>query len=275
MEKGNNNFLGIVLALVIGLAGGYFLQGGLNAKMETNSDQQGASNVAPVVKESTNLASTSALNTTVYANPNCSGDEYFVQNNCYKADQILSNSKNKFDNIGVEHNQGVSYVLNALSNKKVITSTDIQNAISQYEKSKGVTVDVPAILNSVDLSNPDFAKLSTSAQAYATKMRAISSESVKTNYDAFITVENQIMLDTKLTTGAKEALLSAASTGRYSQFFWATTNYNGGTIQGKFWKIFGADLLGALLGTATGGPLGGVIIGMGASIAAGAIASDK
>ena len=82
MEKGNNNFLGIVLALVIGLAGGYFLQGGLNAKMETNSDQQGASNVAPVVKESTNLASTSALNTTVYANPNCSGDEYFVQNNC-------------------------------------------------------------------------------------------------------------------------------------------------------------------------------------------------
>ena len=83
------------------------------------------------------------------------------------------------------------------------------------------------------------------------------------------------MLDTKLTTGEKEALLSAASTGRYSQFFWATTNYNGGTIQGKFWKIFGADLLGALLGTATGGPLGGVIIGMGASIAAGAIASDK
>lgn len=73
-------------------------------------------------------------------------------------------------------------------------------------------------------------------------------------------------------TRAEQALLAGLSTGQYSMQFWAERNAKQQQRRPKWWQIALADLAGAVVGTALGGPvLGG---GLAATCSTGAAAGE-
>ncbi len=257
METGKNKNILIVvgLVLIVGLGVGFLLGNGkvlsVNQEAQTiSSDLVDVSSEQTATKEELGQNNSEI---SLYRNPACAPEEYFVDSVCYKVDQILTNPKNGMDYVGVLHNNIVGYVLERST--KETSKEEIGNIAHDYMKSIGNPVDYRK--NFADFKESDIETLPANIKIYLDMLASVKDKDLSTKelFDHVISVENKVMSDKTLKTEDKNIILASSSILRHSSLFWTTHEPLNPGNERPFWKDMLGGAVGALIGL-IGGPVG-------------------
>lgn len=216
-----------------------------------------------------------------------------------------ANSKNQYDNVGKIHNILLEefqskFAGKGLSTEQICSETEkIANGNAEFIKTKDGAYK-PVNYLFIESSSEDFknsfrnvinnSKLSTEGKLRSQELidyvMSVGYSKDYTKYSDFynyiVSFENRILANAKLTANDKGAILSGASTARYSIYYW-DKKYGGSNqaeTAGKrgFWGsvIVGAcDVVGAVVGYIEGGVSSGISTATSASNVAGEVVDSK
>lgn len=253
--ENNKNILITSLVLVLGLVVGFLLGNGkissVNQGAQTISSENNAiSNESADVREALGRTNSEI---SLYNNPACDPEEYFVDSVCYKVDEILTNPKNKMDYVGVLHNNIVGYILERST--KDTSKAEIMDIAHDYMKSIGNPVDYRKQF--ANFKESDIDTLPSNIKMYLDILASVKDKSLSTKelFDHVISVEDKILSDKTLKTEDKNIILASSSILRHSSLFWSINEPLTHGNERPFWRDLLGGAVGGLIGL-VGGPVG-------------------